>query len=256
MNTQLTQSDWDDLSAYFDGELTGEAADRIARLIETDPAWQRAHASLRTLDAKLDAWTAPAPPADLARRTRQAIAQHGRTLTLRRWLIPAAAAAVVLIVASLHFLLPVSAGPHALPDRFVRDNAELFTASSTPAIADAQAILSDDLRQQLLATSPVQPPASIDADRWNRLTPAQQQAVRQRAKAFLEMSAAQQQALLAEYEQADPLAETPARQQQARWMKRVIESFTPAQRQALLEMTPAERAEAFLRQRDKLDQQR
>lgn len=257
MNTQLTQSDWEDLSAYFDGELTGELADRIARLVETDPAWQRAHASLTQLDARLDAWAVPAPRAELPERIGQAVTRQSRTRQLRRWLIPAAAAAVVLLVASLHFLLPGSGGPHALPDRFVRDNAELFTASSTPAIVDAEAVLSDDLRQQLLATSPVeQPPAAIDSDRWNRLSPAQQQAVRQRAKAFLEMTAEQQQALLAEYDQADALTDSPARQQQARWMKRIIESFTPPERQALLEMTPAERAEAFLRQRDKLNQQR
>jgi hypothetical protein len=256
MNTQLTQSQWEDLSAYFDGELTGPQADRIARLIETDPAWQRAHASLAQLSARLDAWAVPAPPAELAGRIGQAVARQSRTLRLRRWLVPAAAAAVVLLVASLHMLLPGAGPGDILPDRFVRDNAELFTAEPTRPVADAQAILSDDLRQQLLATSPVEPPAAIDSDRWNRLSPAQQQVVRQRAKAFLEMTAAEQQALLAEYEQADPLTDSPARQQQARWMNRIIESFTPAERQALLEMTPAERAEAFLRQRDKLNSQR
>ncbi len=105
MKSALSQHDWDDLSAWLDGELPPEQAARVARAVAADPAWSTAADELRALDSLLVAHAAPEPAADLPARIRAAARNETRAkrpapvLRLVRWLAPAAAAAAVLIAA-------------------------------------------------------------------------------------------------------------------------------------------------------------
>lgn len=147
MKAGLTQSEFEELSAYLDGELDSQAADRAARRIELEPAWAQAFARLRAVDAALDGYSVPAPSGDLAERicanVRQAQATKARIV---RWLAPlAAAAAIVLAVLAYQSLKsmsspsapsPVAVDPQqpideALagldqPDRFAVENMDFF----------------------------------------------------------------------------------------------------------------------------------
>lgn len=101
MNTErLTQSDFDDLSAYLDGELAGPRAQQVRQLLATDATWQQAHRHLVELNGALDAFAAPALPAGLADRIIAKAHETARPRTvirLVRWLAPAAAAAAILV---------------------------------------------------------------------------------------------------------------------------------------------------------------
>ena len=67
MNTrELTESEFEDLSASVDGELPPGRAEEVRRLIETDAAWAHARRELELLDDALDAFETPAPPGRLA----------------------------------------------------------------------------------------------------------------------------------------------------------------------------------------------
>jgi anti-sigma factor RsiW len=68
MKNRLGQLDLEDLSAYLDGELEAGRAAEVERLIREDPLWRQAHRELTAVDAALDAYTAPTPPADMADR--------------------------------------------------------------------------------------------------------------------------------------------------------------------------------------------
>lgn len=104
MSERLKQSEWDELSAFVDGELPEEHAEQVRRRVESDPAWSDALAELRALDARLEDWTAPQAPAELAERIIHAAGgdSRGRVLTLHRILagatVAAAAAAVIIAV--------------------------------------------------------------------------------------------------------------------------------------------------------------
>ena len=92
-------SDIEELVAWMDGELPADRAAEVARRVVSEPAWRRTYQQLRAVDAALEVWSAPRPPAELAQR----ICRAGRRLALRqrivRVLAPlAAAAAIVLAV--------------------------------------------------------------------------------------------------------------------------------------------------------------
>ena len=101
MQRQLAQPDIDDLTAFLDGELTGSRAEEIDRLTQTDPVWQGALRQMIAVDALLDAYAIPDPPAGLADRIIQGVEEAGRprpvVVKLARLLAPLAAAAAVLI---------------------------------------------------------------------------------------------------------------------------------------------------------------
>ena len=98
----MTESDFEDLSAYLDGRLTPERAARVERLIASDSAWQEAWRRLQAVDEALGSVTIPPAPADLPDRIIASVRGAGHR---RRWTwlvrigVPLAAAAAVLIVA-------------------------------------------------------------------------------------------------------------------------------------------------------------
>jgi hypothetical protein len=102
MDSKLTQSEFEDLSAFLDGELAEEASREIARRVESDAAWASAHSELLALDRLLDAYTAPAVDERLAericrpyRRASQRVLRSAGGLWRR--LVPLSAAAAVVI---------------------------------------------------------------------------------------------------------------------------------------------------------------
>ncbi|MFP3936939.1 MAG: anti-sigma factor family protein [Phycisphaerae bacterium] len=105
MSEGLEQSDLEELSAYLDDELPPDRAERVRRKVESDPAWADALAELRSLNARLDAWTPPEAPGDLSERIIQAAPGERRrkVLTLRRVLATTAtvAAAAVIIAVTI-----------------------------------------------------------------------------------------------------------------------------------------------------------
>jgi len=90
-------SDVEELAAWMDGELPEDRAAEVRRRVACDPTWRQSYQQLRAVDAALDSWSAPQPPADLAER----ICRAGRRLALRqrvvRVLAPLAAAAVIVL---------------------------------------------------------------------------------------------------------------------------------------------------------------
>lgn len=140
---EMQQDDFDDLSAYVDGELSLADAQRVEQKIRDDEAWGRAYAELQALSSAMDAFEAPAAPAGLAERIKKNIRAQERPAVLRlvKWLAPAAAAAAVLIAATLVYKAQTHAtnpGPvaQALPtaapavqkvdDAFIVENLEFF----------------------------------------------------------------------------------------------------------------------------------
>ncbi len=102
MDSRLTQSELEDLSAFVDGELPAEQSRRIARRVESDGAWADAHRELLALDGLLDAYTVPAGDEGLAERICRPY-RRARQRVLRpvgawwRRLVPLSAAAAVVI---------------------------------------------------------------------------------------------------------------------------------------------------------------
>ncbi|MFP4105851.1 MAG: anti-sigma factor family protein [Phycisphaerae bacterium] len=73
MSQKLTQSDFEALSAYFDGELSPAEAQQVRRRIENDADWADAWAELRRLDDVLDAWEPCVAPDRLPERILAAV---------------------------------------------------------------------------------------------------------------------------------------------------------------------------------------
>ncbi len=98
---QVSRQDLDDLSALHDGELSADASAALRDRLATDPAMQAEQRELVALDALLDAWQVPAAPTDLPERILRRAQQKAapRPLKLARWVVPAAAAAAIIIVA-------------------------------------------------------------------------------------------------------------------------------------------------------------
>ena len=105
MREKLGQSDFEDLSAYLDGQLDADRAAGVAELIRTDPAWQAEWDQLQALDNVLDLYDVPAPPDDLAGRICESVRARTRRRKVLRWVWPAAgaaaaAAAAIIIIAT------------------------------------------------------------------------------------------------------------------------------------------------------------
>jgi len=80
MNEQLKQSEFEELSAWLDGELSAERSAEVERHVREDVAWARAAAELRAIHEAMDGVeTPPAPDAGLARRIIAGV--HVRELT-------------------------------------------------------------------------------------------------------------------------------------------------------------------------------
>ncbi len=141
IHAELQQDDFDDLSAYLDGELPAADARRVETLIRENVAWRRSYQELQAVSTALDAFEAPAAPPALAGRIQAQIrAQRQAPVVIRlvRWLAPAAAAAAVLIAATFAFKsIPSGGGPiaqapkapaadSAKVDTFIVENLEFF----------------------------------------------------------------------------------------------------------------------------------
>ena len=68
MSGQLGQSDFENLSAWLDGELPAERAAEVERLVRENPVWRQAEQELCSLHEALDSYAAPAPAPGLAGR--------------------------------------------------------------------------------------------------------------------------------------------------------------------------------------------
>ena len=68
MSGQLGQPDFENLSAWLDGELPAERAAEVERLVRENPVWRQAEQELCSLHEALDSYAAPAPAPGLARR--------------------------------------------------------------------------------------------------------------------------------------------------------------------------------------------
>jgi len=141
MDQELTQSDLDDLSAYMDGELTGEAKWRVEHLLKEDSRWPRALRQLQELDACLDTYSVPAAPADLAAKIIASLPSQNVSVSpvwkIIRWLAPLGAAAAVVIAATSLFRpaprpqVPIAQGDAGasakVDDQFVVENLSFFS---------------------------------------------------------------------------------------------------------------------------------
>lgn len=100
MDARLSQNDFEDLSAYMDGQLTGDALRRVEGALRTDAAWRAALERYQALDRAMEAYMPPPAPADLAGRIVRAAdadrVQQVRHAERLRWLAPLAAAAALV----------------------------------------------------------------------------------------------------------------------------------------------------------------
>lgn len=149
----MKQSESEDLSAWFDGELTDKRKGEVERLVATDPVWTQGHSQLISLHELLDSCTIPADQtapmsageADLAERI---VHNVRRTVRSRRLVIRTAVAAGVAAAIAAAILVAVLLServsppqPRPLPgakivakvldsvpaeDRFVVENLEFF----------------------------------------------------------------------------------------------------------------------------------
>ncbi|MBN1555799.1 MAG: hypothetical protein JXA11_13730 [Phycisphaerae bacterium] len=257
MAKELSQPDQERISAWMDSELSPADAEVVARRVETDPDWSQAYRRLQALDRTLGLWDVPTPPADLADRVLDYAKRKPETTVLRvgRWLLSAAAVALIGLGLSLHFAQKRNATQHpvhyaqsglaGIPESFIRENAELFhdMPETIPANGPVRIVIP---RPDGSTTQP-----AIRVLNWNQLTPRQQNTVRRRAVIFLKLTPEQQMQLVRAHERALRTAKLHRQRQMCR-LKTVIESFTPEQREKLLHMTPAQRSEVFLQRRNEL----
>ena len=97
---ELTDSEIEELSAYMDGELPAQDAQRVVHNVATQPEWRQTLRDFKEVGQVLDTIEVPAAPEGLAGRVVSAVRrrQHRRhALRVGSWLAPAAAAAMVLI---------------------------------------------------------------------------------------------------------------------------------------------------------------
>jgi len=89
---------------------------------------------------------------------------------------------------------------------------------------------------------------------WNKLSPDQQEKIREEVLAFMSKSEAEQEKLLMHYQRLIQLGnqQREAYLTRAAWLRVVVESFTPAQRQALESLPPQDRAKQLLDRKTQL----
>ncbi len=259
MNNELKQSDFEDLSAWMDGELDVEQAERVARQVESDPVWAEAYRELLALDEMMDVWESPTVPAELtARILANAKDRPGaKVLRFARWVLPAVAAAVFIIAITLSQSTrqpPTGrrtgvrvAG--AVPDSFVQGGLDLFTNMENRITPTGKL---NDLNRfrgsQMTVRSPVRPKS------WRALSSEQRSRARRHAVIFIRLNVRQQERILTEHEQAINTSQymQEALRQQIHCIRIVVQSFTPSERRALRLMTPPRRARKFLQRRNYL----
>ena len=150
MTEQLKQSELEDLSAWFDGELAKKRKDQVERLVATDPAWKQDYERLIRLDELLDSCIIPADrsapmiaaEADLAERIIRNVRRAARPRLLVIRLAAAAGAVSAVAAATLVAVLwnKPAGQPKGQPaavvarqlkdvpaqDRFVVENLDFF----------------------------------------------------------------------------------------------------------------------------------
>jgi len=160
MSERLRQSDFEDLSAYLDGELAAERAALIERLVAEEPAWRRAAEEVQALHRALETWPAPKTPEGLCERIVRGVRLAGRPrpriIRLARWLVPAAAAAILLVVTLTRQGRPapkadpggsiVDSALRSVPakDRFVVEHLEFFQNYELYSVVAKNETLLDD----------------------------------------------------------------------------------------------------------------
>ncbi len=95
------QSDLEELSAWMDGELTPEAAQRVARLVRSDPAWQATWEQFRRLEQAMGLLGPVSPPSDLTEPIVRAAHRRRRLVRAAEVFGPLAAAAGILLAVVL-----------------------------------------------------------------------------------------------------------------------------------------------------------
>ena len=73
MQQNLEQHDFEDLTAYLDGQLDADRGRDVEELIRTDPAWGAEADRLQAVDRLLDVYDVPAPPDGLNDRILRAV---------------------------------------------------------------------------------------------------------------------------------------------------------------------------------------
>jgi len=102
MANTLGKDDFENLSAFLDGELDGDRAAEVERLVRQEEPWRTAHRELTAVDSLLDEYTVPRPPGDLADRVLtgvRAADRRSHVLRVMAWVGPAAAAAAIVLIA-------------------------------------------------------------------------------------------------------------------------------------------------------------
>jgi len=94
----MKQSDLEQISAWMDGELPAEQADRVAQLVQQDDEWRAAYEQFRAVEQATDMLTGTiAPPEDLHEKIIQSVYRRRRIRKALRIGISMAAAACILI---------------------------------------------------------------------------------------------------------------------------------------------------------------
>ena len=161
----LNESNFADLSAWSDGEVTSERSAEIERLVREDRAWADALGDLKAVDSALEAWTGPACPEGLTERIIRGVPASERpgrkAAHLLRWLVPAvsAAAAAILLAVILRSpdVTPPPSGPveetvavreilKDIPngDKFIVENLEFFQNYELCSVMEENAVLLDE----------------------------------------------------------------------------------------------------------------
>lgn len=139
MIRELSQAEFDDLSAWADGELDAERSAEVARLVEQDPAWAQAYSDMKGLEAMLDACQAPPAAPDLAERVIAAVRRASRRAVILRvagWGGAVAAAAAVLLAVALSHPSrprPAARGPDVAADTLNEAQRSAVFQAAAPA---------------------------------------------------------------------------------------------------------------------------
>lgn len=137
MHRKLQTSEFEDLSAYLDGELPEERAEEVRRLLETDPTWQQERGELAALDKALDVWRTPAPCEDLPDRILRSLraAPKRSPVVIRLVQVAASLAVAAAILVAVAVLQPgskvttpepLSAVEVKLADETITQNMEML----------------------------------------------------------------------------------------------------------------------------------
>ena len=101
---RLSQSDFEDLCAWRDGELPDARAGDVRQHLRAEGLWREALRELEVLDRALGALPEPPVPINLSDRIVHSVrrkVRNGRVFRVLRIAVPLAAAAAVLVAAAL-----------------------------------------------------------------------------------------------------------------------------------------------------------